>query len=389
MTDTRSLLLRNAQLVLPDRLSAGDLLIEQGLIAAVSSDKSPNGDSLDLTGITVFPGFIDVHIHGAMGIDAMTASAQNFVDLAKFLCTRGVTAWLPTFVPASLETYINAIQNLTLAMERAGQGSAARILGVHYEGPFVSSTQCGALQREHFRVFTSPASLNELPKPTASNAICMMTVAPEIEGGIELVRELASQGWIVSLGHTAASWETMDEAFGAGARHMTHFMNAMPPLHHRAPGPVGWGLSRHDVTVDVVADGIHVDARVLQLLHTVKTADRLTLISDAIAATGMGDGDFSIWGEQISVKAGRTSNARGSIAGSVITMLDAVKLMLFLGASAVDVARMASTTPARLLGIADDCGAIVVGKRADLVGIDEAGEVRLTVVNGEVAFKNL
>jgi N-acetylglucosamine-6-phosphate deacetylase len=168
---------------------------------------------------------------------------------------------------------------------------------------------------------------------------------------------------------------------------MTHFMNAMPPLHHRSPGPVGWGLMRDDVTVDVIADGVHVGPSVLQLILKIKNRDGIALISDAIAAAGLGDGDYEIWGETITVKDGRTRNARGSIAGSVITMLDAVRLWLSLGVSEVDVARMASLNPARLLRIDKEFGSIEEGKRADMVALDGQGHVQLAIVGGRIAFQ--
>jgi N-acetylglucosamine-6-phosphate deacetylase len=217
-------------------------------------------------------------------------------------------------------------------------------------------------------------------------AVHVMTVAPEIEGGIDLVSALHRRGWIVSLGHTRATPDVLDRARAAGARHMTHFMNAMSPLHHRAPGPIGWGLLNEAVTVDLIADGVHIDPIMLKVLLRCLTPARMTLISDAVAAAGMGDGDYEIWGEKISVKDGRTRNAHGSIAGSVITMLDAVRMMLSLGAAEVDVARMATSNPARLLKIDHDCGSIEEGKRADLVALDSGGDVRLTMVDGHVRF---
>jgi N-acetylglucosamine-6-phosphate deacetylase len=200
----------------------------------------------------------------------------------------------------------------------------------------------------------------------------MITIAPEVAGGVELVRELKRRGWVISIGHTHAALEVLDHACDAGAHHMTHFMNAMTPLHHRSPGPIAWGLSRDDVTVDVIADGIHLDPFMLRLLLKLKGAQGISLISDAIAAAGKGDGDYEIWGETISVKNGRTANAHGSIAGSVISMLDAVRLLHSLGVSYVDLARMASSNPARLLGVDRDCGSIEVGKRADLVALDQS-----------------
>src|SRR5258708_5427690 len=159
----------------------------------------------------------------------------------------------------------------------------------------------------------------------------------------------------------------------------------MPARHQRAPGPVGWGLIQDDVTCDVIADGVHIDPLMLKLILRTKTAERVSLISDAIAAAGLGDGDYKVWGEKISVNNGRTQNARGSIAGSVITMLDAVRMMLSLGASEIEVARMASTNPARLLGIDRDCGSIEAGKRADLVAVNQEGNVKLTIVGGRVS----
>jgi len=263
----------------------------------------------------------------------------------------------------------------------------ARILGVHYEGPFVNSAQCGALRAQFFRSFAGAADLDDLPRIHRQSVKHMITLAPEIDGGVDLVAELNRRGWIVSIGHTRAGFDLLDAAFEAGAHHMTHFMNAMAPLHHRAPGPVAWGLSRNDVTCDLIADGIHLDPHMLRLLLKLKGTDRLSLISDAVAAAGMGDGDYEIWGETINVKDGRTSNVAGHLAGSVITMLDALRLMKSLDVSEVDLAKMASANPARLLGIDHDRGSIQEGKRADLVALNRDGEVVLTMVDGAIVFE--
>jgi N-acetylglucosamine-6-phosphate deacetylase len=376
-------ILRNARVVLPDRVATDQTVtVEHGRIVEIKQTvQSSTSQELDLTGLTLFPGFIDVHIHGAAGIDVMDAGVADLQRLSRFLLSKGVTAWLPTFVPAAQEKYQQSIENIDRAINEQATNEAARILGVHYEGPFVSELQCGALHREDFRTFADPGSLDSLPKLSAPGAIHMTTLAPEIDGGIELIRELTKRGWTVSIGHTRADLETLDRAYEAGARHMTHFMNAMPGLHHRNPGPVGWGLSRDDVSCDLIADGIHLDPLMLRLLLRVKTPERLALISDAIAAAGMGDGDYQIWGETISVENGRTRNKQGSIAGSVITMLEAVQMMRSLGVSEVNVARLASTNPARLLGVDDDSGSIEEGKRADLVGLDEGGKAQFVMAS--------
>jgi N-acetylglucosamine-6-phosphate deacetylase len=380
---TNETLLRNARIVFSEGVAEkADLLIRDGRIAAPNDTQPATGaNEVDLTGCTLFPGFIDVHIHGAVGVDIMAADAAGLCRVSEFLATQGVTAWLPTLVPAPDEDYAGAIAAIDAAMKST---SGARILGVHYEGPFVNSAQCGALRQQYFRSFVDSSALESLPLLANTDAVHMMTIAPEIAGGIDLVHQLKRQGWVVSIGHTRAEFELLDKAFAAGARHMTHFMNAMGPFQQRAPGPIGWGLLRDEVTCDLIADGIHLDRHALELILKSKGAERLTLISDAIAAAGMGDGDYQIWGESISVANGRTRNSRGSIAGSVISLLDAVHTMASLGVSEVDLAHMSSTNPAKLLGIEKECESIKEGKRADLVALDSANQPVLIMINGEV-----
>lgn len=385
MSSTTQLALINGRIVQPDQvIETGHIIIDQGKIASVSGTaRTSTLETIDLSGDTVYPGFIDAHIHGSAGIDVMNASVDALGQVSAFLITQGVTSWLPTLVPAADDEYRSAVAAIDKASADANDG--ARIVGLHYEGPFVNSAQCGALHREHFKTYSDPGDLDRLAVP--QNApVKMITLAPEIEGGIELVSELQRRGWVVSIGHTRADESVLDQASRAGARHMTHFMNAMPQLHHRQPGPVGWGLSRDDVTCDIIADGIHLHPLTLRMLMRAKGPGGLSLISDAIAAAGKGDGDYQIWGETISVKEGRTSNAAGNIAGSVISMLDAVRMMRSLGASEVETARMAATNPARLLGVDHECGSIEQGKRADLVAIDEHGAVKLTIVGGEIVY---
>jgi N-acetylglucosamine-6-phosphate deacetylase len=384
----RKLLLRNAALVVPDRIiQRGTILIEDGVISAIDESNvvdASGAESIDLSGTTILPGFIDFHIHGAVGVDVMAATPDGLQEVSRYLASQGVTAWVPTFVPASDENYASAIDAIAEAM-RSSDNTSARVLGVHYEGPFVNSAQCGALHVEYFKTYANPADLDRLPV-VGESAVRMITLAPEVDGGVELVRELKRRGWVISIGHTRASLDVLDQAFKAGARHMTHFMNAMAPLHHRNPGPIAWGLANEDVSIDMIADGIHLDPFMLRLLLQIKGMKAISLISDAIAAAGKGDGAYNIWGETISVKNGRTANASGSIAGSVISMLDAVRLLLSLGVSYVDVAQLASTNPARLLGLSDERGTLSPGKRADLVALSSNGSLHLTLIAGHIAF---
>ena len=384
-----ALALEGARLVLREEVVEGaTLYVEGGRIARVGGVAPTGARVIDLAGLTLYPGFIDVHIHGAVGVDTLEAGAAELHRVALFLAREGVTAWLPTLVPAPDEDYrkaVAAVGELMRAQEEEELPAAARVVGVHYEGPFVNERQCGALRTAYFKSFARGEELDELPTLSAEGAAHMITLAPEVEGGVELVGELTRRGWVVSVGHTRASLETLERARVAGARHMTHFLNAMSPLHHREPGPIGWGLLQDDVTVDLIADGVHSDPLMLRLVLRCKTAERVSLISDSVAPAGLGDGEFRIWGETITVEGGRTRNERGSIAGSVISMLDAARNTLALGLSETELARVASLNPARLLRIDDACGSIEEGKRADLTALDDSGQVRLTLVGGRLA----
>src|SRR6267154_3143691 len=229
-------LLRSARIVGHEGLiESGAVLIDSSRIARIfesRTDKLPVVDSvIDLNGLTLFPGFIDVHIHGATGVDTMAATVDDLQQVSEFLARKGVTAWMPTLVPASDEQYEHTIRAIDEAAvwdssaattdQRLDSVPLARVIGVHYEGPFVNSAQCGALHREHFRSFNDLADLDTLPTLKHDGALHLMTLAPEIEGGIDLIKELRRRGWIVSIGHTRASLEVLDRALQAGARHMT------------------------------------------------------------------------------------------------------------------------------------------------------------------------
>src|SRR5205085_6969823 len=389
------LLLRNARLVLPHKVvEDAALLVTEGRIARIweraGGEDAQADELLELDSATIFPGFIDVHIHGAVGVDTLTATADDLHKVAHFLAKQGVTGWLPTLVPAPDEDYARAVEAIAQLMrEQAARPPAGRAVGVHYEGPFVNRAQCGALRTAFFRSYHTPTDVELLPRVSHESAAHMITVAPEIEGGVELVRELTARGFVVSIGHTRADVATLAAAQAAGARHMTHFFNAMSPLHHRAPGPLGWGLTNDDVTCDLIADGVHTDPLMLRLVLRCKSAERLLLISDAVAPTGLGDGNYKLWGEQVAVVNGRTQNERGSIAGSVSTMRAGVRLLHTLGVAPPKLARMTAHNPARLLGVNDVCGAIERGQRADLTALDDEGRVRLTLVSGRVAYADL
>jgi N-acetylglucosamine-6-phosphate deacetylase len=375
------ILLKNAKL--PGNNPPGSLkniFIEDGDIVQISGVNKRASKSIDLKGRELLPGFIDFHNHGAVGIDVNSTDQKGLIKIGKFLVKQGVTGWLPTLVPDSNENYQKVINAINELMKIQDDLPIARVLGVHYEGVFANKKMCGALRPEYFKSFEPEKEFNELPKLT--RGIHLTTLAPEIENGIELIKELVKRNWIISIGHSNADYDILEEALANGARHLTHFFNAMTGLHHRNLGVAGWALTNNEVTFDIIADGIHIHPKMLKFAISTKTAEKVSLISDSISPTGSGDGDFEIWGEKISVRNGKTQNEKGSIAGSVITMLDAFQQMLSLGFSEITVSKMASLNPAKLLGIDKDYGSIDVGKRADLVVIDENGEVKLVLVKG-------
>ncbi len=359
------------------------LNVLNGLISSIGSSNTITfaDEARDVLEVRTFPGFIDIHNHGAVGHDVNTATADELLQVATFLARNGVTAWLPTLVPDSDENYRKIINNIDALMRLQKRKPVAQALGVHYEGVFAAEKMCGALRSEYFKTFTGK-EVDALPRLTSG--VHMITMAPEIDGGLKAISELVRQGWVVSIGHTNAGPDTLDQAFGAGARHMTHFFNAMSGLHHRSVGAVGWGLSNPDVTFDIIADGVHVDPRIVAMACRAKTSDKVTIISDSIAPTGMGDGVFELWGGKVSVIDGRTQNDKGSIAGSVSTMLQGAKLMHALGFGYDDIVKMTSRNPARLLGLEDSRGTIEVGKRADLIGIDPNGNLAFTMIGGQI-----
>jgi N-acetylglucosamine-6-phosphate deacetylase len=381
-------LLKNAHYVQSGQHKVdGRVLVDGDQIVAVGTSTGARQvvDEIDVSRASLLPGFIDMHNHGAFGHDVNSSTAQEMLDVAAFLAKNGVSAWLPTLVPDSDENYERIIGEIDRLMELQEGKPVAQALGVHYEGVFANEAMCGALRPRYFKSGQWSVDGGQLPR--LKKGVHMTTLAPEIDGGIDLIKRLVGEGWIVSIGHTKADLATLDAAFEAGARHMTHFFNAMTGIHHRDIGVAGWGLAKTDVSFDIIADGIHVAPQMLKLACETKGIEHVSLISDSVAPTGLGDGEFELWNEKISVTKGRTRNERGSIAGSVITMHDAVREMLRLGFSESDVAKMASSNPAAVLGLGSEIGSIEVGKRADVVALDIDGNIEFTMIGGQMVVK--
>lgn len=296
--------------------------------------------------------FLDLHLHGAFGIDLMTASAADLDRLARGLEAEGYGSFLPTLVPLPLDGLEPVVQRLVAwtASRSADDGRGARPLGLHFEGPFLAPKRCGAIDPARFLTGRDGAAVDRFFGLMDSLAgRNMVTLAPEIPGGLELVAEFSKRGFLVSMGHTDADYQTLERAVAVGARHMTHFCNAMRPLHHRSPGPIDFGLAADTVSIDVIADGRHVSDSMLRLILNAKRPDRLALISDAIPAAGQGDGRYQLFGETITVSDGVARNAAGAMAGSVALLQQGVNRLTSLGISRQTALECASTTPHLLL----------------------------------------
>jgi N-acetylglucosamine-6-phosphate deacetylase len=400
------LILHNARVVRERSIDRGGVLVRDGRVAQIFAyDQKPAGvsasESIDLDGAYLAPGLIDIHIHGSAGVDVQAGDESGLANLSQFLLSEGVTGYFATFVPTDEHGYKDAIASISSYIEKQDDANksnrGARILGIHFEGPFVSEHRCGALQRRYFRSYDGdPRSIEIFTSGSSDNGKStiarLMTLAPEVHGGLDLIRELTNQltnrGVRVFIGHSQADPDVLHQAARAGARHITHFPNALEPLHHRQPGAVAWGLVQNDVTLDCIADFHHVHPLMLRLMYQSKGADGMALISDAIMPAGLGNGEFSLWGETITVRNGRTSLAReagkDTIAGSVITMRQALKNIIGLGVPVHEAVRMATLVPARVAGIESEYGSIEEGKRADLIAFDDDLTVRLASVQGNV-----
>jgi N-acetylglucosamine-6-phosphate deacetylase len=370
--------LQNASIPGEGGSQPASLEVVDGVITRIS-ERVESDDAIDLKKAVVLPGFIDIHNHGAVGIDVNEADAAGLIEIGRFLLRSGVTSWVPTIVPDSIERYRSIISAISEA-RTVEVDDAAEIVGIHYEGMFSNRKVCGALRPEFFREYKR-GDLDNLP--SVEGLAHIFTFAPEVEGGVELAEDLVERGWIPSIGHTSASVEDLEAAYAKGVRQVTHLFNAMTGIHHRDLGVAGWAIAKEDVCCEIIADGIHVSEEILKMTLRAKGSEGLMLVSDSIAPTGLGDGEYRIWEETITVNGLTTRNNRGSIAGSVITLADASGRIYRLGANHLGLAQMTSSNQARLLALRDR-GDVAVGKKADLVAIDSKGEISLIMKSGVV-----
>lgn len=364
------------------------LVVEDGRITEVFSRAGKtvavNAPIVDFGDATISPGYLDIHIHGGAGLDVMRAAPSELPRLGKFLAAHGVTAYFPTTVAAPLDETCASLSRLAGVIEAAQNTDdasvQARPLGIHLEGPFLSHKRRGVHPPEN--LIAPTVEIFDRLWQAARGQVRLLTIAPELAGAMEVIAEASRRGVCVSIGHSDAEMQTAKDALAAGARHATHTFNAMRPLDHRQPGIIGEVLSNDSITADLIADGIHVAPEVVKVFLRSKGVERAVLITDAISATGMPDGQYQLGPILVEVKDGKCT-ANGSLAGSVLTMDRAVRnVTQFSSWSLRDAVRAATFNAARAVNLSGNHGVLAPGARGDFNVLSSSGDVMKTIVAG-------
>jgi N-acetylglucosamine-6-phosphate deacetylase len=374
-----------------ERVDGPLLLLEGQHILEVASRAAralPEGVRVvDFGDAVLAPGFLDIHIHGGAGHDVMENDPARLSGFERLIAKHGVTSYFPTTLTAPIDRTLAALERLATAIEAgekensASDGPRATPLGIHLEGPFISHVRPGVHPPADLLLPT--LGLFERFWEAARGHIGMMTIAPELEGAPEVIAEAAKRGVCVSMGHSDADLATTRAGVAAGARHATHTFNAMRPLLHRDPGIVGEVLTNRQLTVDIIADGIHLDPAIVQLVLAAKGKEKAVLITDAISATGMPDGIYPLGLLEVEVKNGRAIHD-GHLAGSILTLDVAVRnVMHFADWDLQQTLRTATLNPATVAG-SPNRGRLQAGALADIIVLSQCGEVKSTIVRGHM-----
>ncbi|MFZ0980803.1 MAG: N-acetylglucosamine-6-phosphate deacetylase [Candidatus Acidiferrales bacterium] len=378
-----------SRILTPDEeISDGVIVVEGSRIAAIGHRDEirlpPDAIDYVATGMTVVPGFVDVHIHGAGGHDVMEGDAPALDRITSTVARHGTTSIVATTVTAPIEDTCRSLQGIASYIRAhenvESDGLAAEILGIHLEGPFISKARRGVHPPDALAK-PSVATLGKFIE-AADGLVKIVTLAPELPGALELIAAAVAAKIVAAIGHTDADYDQARAAIHAGARHAVHMYNAMRPFEHRDPGVVGAILTDPEVTAEVIADLVHVAGPAIQVLIGAKGFDTVLLVSDGIAATGMPDGKYRLGTFEVSVKDGVARSSEGKLAGSTLTMDRALRNIVGIGVPLQDAVRMATVLPARRLGLAGRKGIIAVGADADLVALTPDLRVAAVMTRG-------
>ena len=369
---------KNAQIYTKDfRYEPGAFAVEDGVFARVFGEAGP--EAVDLQGAKVLPGLIDQHTHGCAGADFSDGDGAGLLRMARYYAARGVTGFAATSMTLPREQLEKALDSAARFRETAPEG-AARLLGVHMEGPFFNPARCGAQDPAHLRL-PDPEMFRQLDEHLPG-LIRILSLAPELEGALPLIEE-AAQGHVVSLGHTEADYDTARRAFAAGASQLTHAFNAMPGIHHRAPGPLAAAAEDERVSVELIGDGIHIHPAALRLAFRLFGVARIVLISDSLRCCGMPEGEYELAGRKVVLKDGAARLPDGTLAGSAADLFTCLRRVIASGVPECEAIRACTWNPAGQLGCLDRLGSIENGKMADFVVCGEDLAIRRVFIGGK------
>lgn len=377
------MLIKNCNIIYLNKIELGSVLIKNEKIEAINPVNCFDENIIDAKGLYLAPGFIDVHIHGAGGCDTMDGTVEAINTISNTIVKHGTTSFLPTTMTVSIKDINQSMRVIKQLKKQGAQG--ANVLGAHLEGPFISPSAIGA-QNPKYLISPSISAYNEMVKD-CEDAVISITLAPEVSGAKELIKHLSSQGIICSLGHTKATYEEVIEAIKCGASHSTHLYNAMTPLTHRSPGVIGAIFDNNKITTETISDGIHISYPALRIAYKQKGTDNVLLVSDAMMACCMPDGEYSLGGQDVIVANGAANLKTGSLAGSVLTLDKAVKnVYKNSDLSLNEIVKMASYNGAKHCKVHDHKGLIKEGYDADLVLFDDDINVKKTFVSGKELY---
>lgn len=381
----------NGTIITPFRLLSGKaIIVEKGRIREIvnkeelSSATLTEAEIIEAQDKFVVPGYIDIHIHGGGDSDVMDGNYEAINQISITHSHFGTTSFLPTTMTMSKDKILRSLRSIGEAAKKGTAG--AEILGIHMEGPYINPEKKGAQKEEDIRV----PSIEEFTQfqQASGDLIRLVTIAPEIPGAIDFIKYLDKQNIIVSGGHSNSTYTQVQAAIQAGLSHVTHTFNAMRGLHHREPGVVGAALSSPELTVEMIADGIHIHPVVMKILIQAKEIEKIVLITDAMRAAGMSEGIYELGGQEVTVNKEQARLKDGTLAGSILTMDQAVKnLVTKVSISLPKAIQMASFNPAKSIGVENKKGSLEPGKDADIVILNKKLEAELTMVTGKVVYR--